>query len=287
MQVWGAIEAGGSKFVCGVGTRPQDFQSVVIPTTAPEPTIAAVVAWFEGWLRDNPGSRLGGVGIGSFGPVDINVKSPTWGFITSTPKAGWRNFDFALTLRKALKTVVQFNSDVNASILGEARWGAARGVSNCLYLTVGTGIGGGALSSGQLLEGVSHPEMGHIRVPHDLARDSFPGACPYHGDCLEGLASGPAIEARWGVSPAEMPADHPGWILESQYLACAIANFACTFSPQRVLLGGGVMRQPVLFEMIRPEVARLLGGYVAVPEILPPELGQRAGVLGALALAIG
>ncbi|HWE52357.1 MAG TPA: ROK family protein [Bryobacteraceae bacterium] len=287
MQVWGAIEAGGSKFVCGTGTSPRDFQSVEIPTLTPDLTIPAVVAWFEDWLRQNPSHRLGGIGIGSFGPIDINLKSPTWGFITSTPKAAWRNFDFALSVRKALKTAVQFNSDVNAAILGEARWGAARGLRDCLYLTIGTGIGGGALSSGDLLQGVSHPEMGHIRVPRDLARDPFPGICPYHGDCLEGLASGPAIEARWGLPPAELPASHPAWILEAEYLACAIANFACTFSPQRVLLGGGVMRQTGLFEMIRPEVARLLGGYVPVPEILPPELGERAGVLGALALAIG
>jgi fructokinase len=287
MRVWGAIEAGGSKFVCGVGTSPRDFYSAEIATSEPDSTIAAVVAWFERWLREHTADRLAGLGIGSFGPVDINMKSPTWGFITTTPKSGWRNFDFAVTVRKALKTTVHFNSDVNAAIIGEARWGAARGIPNSLYLTVGTGIGGGALLSGQLLQGGSHPEMGHIRVPHDLACDPFTGVCPYHGDCLEGLASGPAIEARWGISPADLPADHPAWILEAQYLAFAIANFACTFSPQRVLLGGGVMRQSALFEMIRPEVVRLLGGYVAGPEILPPELGQRAGVLGALALAIG
>jgi fructokinase len=283
MPVWGAIEAGGSKFVCGVGTGPEDFQSIEIPTTAPAPTIAAVLAW----LRTKFGERLAGVGIGSFGPVDIDPASPTWGFITSTPKAEWRNFDFADAVHQALGVPVHFNTDVNAAMLGEARWGAARGIPNCLYLTVGTGIGGGALSSGRLLQGMSHPEMGHIRVPHDLLRDPFPGVCPYHGDCLEGLASGPAIGARWGKSPAELPDDHPAWLLEAQYLAFGVVNFAATFAPERILLGGGVMRQTRLFEMIRTEVARLLNGYVAVPEILPPALGQRAGVLGALALALG
>ncbi len=282
MPVWGAIEAGGSKFVCGAGTGPDDLQTIEIPTTTPEATIDAAVTW----LRAHCGDGLKSVGIGSFGPVDIRPGSPTWGFITSTPKTAWRNFNFAGAIGKALHVPVAFNSDVNAAILGEARWGAARDVANCLYLTVGTGIGGGAISSGHLLQGVSHPEMGHIRVPHDLVRDPFPGVCPYHGDCLEGLATGPAIETRWGTPAAELAADHPAWLLEAQYLACGIANFTLTFAPERVLLGGGVMRQSALLEMIRREVARLLGGYVEVPEILPPHLGQRAGVLGALALAI-
>jgi len=283
MPFRGAIEAGGSKFVCGVGTGPEDIQTVEIPTTLPGPTVAAAVEW----LRANSGVGLTCVGIASFGPVDINPASPAWGFITSTPKTAWRNFDFAGAVRKNLGVPVRFNSDVNAAILAEAQWGAARDIPNCLYLTVGTGIGGGALSSGRLLQGISHPEMGHIRVPHDPDRDPFPGVCPYHGDCLEGLASGPALEARWGASPAALPPDHPAWRLEAHYLAIGIANFACTFAPERVLLGGGVMRQSALFEMIRREVDRLLGGYVAAPEILPPLLGRRAGVLGALALAIG
>jgi len=276
MPLWGAIEAGGTKFVCGVGSGPEDFRSKEIPTSTPQPTIAAVVAA----LRELAPAGLRSVGVGSFGPVDINPASPAWGSITSTPKTAWRNYNIAGAVNRALAVPVHFNTDVNAAILGEARWGAARGIPNCLYLTVGTGIGGGALSSGRLLQGISHPEMGHIHVPHDSLRDPFHGVCPYHRDCLEGLASGPAMEARWGVSPVKLPADHPAWPL-------GIANFACTLGPQRVLIGGGVMRQSVLLEMIRSEVARLLGGYIALPEILPPLLGQRAGVLGALALATG
>ena len=273
MLVFGAIEAGGTKFICGAGTGPDDLQTIEIPTTTPEQTVTTAVAWLRGHAPC-------AVGIGSFGPVDINPVSPTWGHITSTPKAGWQNFDFAGSVHRALDVPVFFNSDVNSAVLGEAAWGAAQGVSNCLYLTVGTGIGGGAILSGQLLHGASHPEMGHIRIPHD----SFPGICPFHGNCLEGLASGPAIEARWGKPAQELPPDHPAWQLEAQYLAAAIANFTCILSPELVLLGGGVMRQSTLFPLIRREVARLVAGYVAVPEIQPPALGQRAGVLGALAL---
>jgi fructokinase len=278
MPLFGAIEAGGTKFVCGIGTGPEDLQTIQFPTTTPESTVAAAVSW----LKQNAGPGLSAVGIGSFGPVDI-----TRGYITNTPKAAWQNYDFAGAIRRALGVPVHFNSDVNAAILGEARWGAARDVPNCLYLTIGTGIGGGAISSGHLLHGASHPEMGHIRIPHDPSTDPFPGLCPFHGDCLEGLASGPAIEARWGKPASQLPADHPAWILEARYLACGIANFACTFSPQRVLLGGGVMQQSGLFDKIRQEAVRVLAGYIPVPEIQPPQLGQRAGVLGALALALG
>jgi fructokinase len=278
MSLFGAIEAGGTKFICAVGTGPEDLQTTLIPTTTPEATVTESLIW----LRNNTGEKLKAVGIGSFGPVDIER-----GYITTTPKIAWQNYDFVGTVHKALNVPVFFNSDVNAAVLGEARWGAARDIPNCLYITVGTGIGGGAISSGRLLHGTSHPEMGHIRIPHDLTHDPFPGLCPFHGDCLEGLASGPAIEARWGKPSNELPPDHPAWNLEARYLACAIANFACTFAPQRVLLGGGVMQQSGLFDKIRQEAASLLAGYLSVPEILPPHLGQRAGVLGALALALG
>ncbi len=281
-SLFGAIEAGGTKFLCGIGTGPEDIRIVHIATTSPEQTVAAAVAW----LREQGGDQLAGVGIGSFGPVDINPESPTWGYITSTPKPGWRNFDFAGAVKGSLGLPLAFNSDVNAAVLGEVRWGAARNISSCLYLTVGTGIGGGAVAAGRLLPGTSHPEMGHIRVPHDFTRDPYPGACPFHGDCLEGLASGPALEGRWGVPAASLGVNHPAWKLEANYLAHGIANFACTLSPELVLLGGGVMRQAALMEMIRREVSRLLGGYIATPAIESPALGQRAGILGALSLAL-
>ncbi len=188
MPGFGAIEAGGTKFLCGVGTGPEDLITTQIRTGSPESTIAAAVAW----IREKAGGELSAVGIGSFGPVDLKT-----GHITSTPKAEWRNFDLAGEVRRALGVPVAFDTDVNAAVLGEARWGAARGVANCIYLTIGTGIGGGAIVEGNIVHGLTHPEMGHIRVPRE-ASDTFAGVCPYHGDCLEGLATGPAVEARWG-----------------------------------------------------------------------------------------
>jgi fructokinase len=276
--MFGAIEAGGTKFVCGVGTGPEDLVTTQIRTTSPDATVAAAVAW----IREKSGGQLNAVGIGSFGPVDLNT-----GCITSTPKAAWRNYDLASAVRKGLGGVpVRLDTDVNAAVLGEARWGAARDVSNCLYLTIGTGIGGGAIAGEQIVHGLTHPEMGHVRIPHDMTVDPYAGACPYHGDCLEGLASGPAIEGRWGVPGLNLAPDHAAWILEARYLALGIANFICTLSPERILIGGGVMRQSQLYEMVRRNVERILAGYVEkVPEIGPPGLGELAGVLGALALA--
>jgi fructokinase len=275
--ILGGIEAGGTKFVCGIGTGPDDLVTTQIPTTSPDATVAAAVAW----LREQSSGQLAAVGIGSFGPVDLHT-----GYITSTPKVEWRNYGLADAVRKALGVPVRFDTDVNAAVLGEARWGAARDVSNCLYLTIGTGIGGGAIAGGGILHGLTHPEMGHIRIPHDRATDPYPGVCPYHGDCLEGLASGPAIEGRWGSPGYDLPPGHPAWVLEARYLALGIANFICTLSPERILIGGGVMRQSQLYEMVREEVGRVLAGYVqTLPDIMPPELGEFAGVLGALALA--
>jgi len=283
MHLFGAIEAGGTKFVCGIGSGPDDLATTEIPTTFPEETIARCVAW----LAANSRGGLKAVGIGAFGPLDLNPRSPTHGFITTTPKAAWRNFDLGGEIRNGLGVPVWIDTDVNAAVLGEARWGAGREVSNCLYLTVGTGIGGGAMVSGRLVHGLTHPEMGHVRIPHDRPRDPFAGVCPYHGDCLEGLASGPAIEARWGVRGERLATDHPAWALEAEYLGLGIANYVCTLSPERILLGGGVMRQSQLYPMIRIGVERVLAGYVArIPAIMPAELGERAGVLGALALAI-
>ena len=279
MPVFGAIEAGGTKFVCGIGTGPDDLVTTQIQTSLPEATVGAAVAW----LREQSDGQLCAVGIGSFGPVDLHS-----GYITSTPKAAWRNYDLAGAVERGLDVPVVFDTDVNAAVLGEARWGAARDVSNCLYLTIGTGIGGGVIAGGRIVHGLTHPEMGHIRIPHDAAADPYPGACPYHGDCLEGLASGPAIEGRWGAPGWDLRPDHPAWVLEARYLALGIANFICTLSPERILIGGGVMRQRQLYEMVGREAGRLLGGYVEkVPDIVPPGLEELAGVLGALALAEG
>ncbi len=279
--MFGAIEAGGTKFVCGVGTGPEDLETVQIPSTTPEETVGECIALLG---RHN----LQAVGIASFGPVDLRT-----GHITSTPKAGWTDFDIAGTIGRALGVVVGFDTDVNGAALGEARWGAAQDLTDFLYLTIGTGIGGGAVSNGRVVHGMLHPEMGHIRLPHDTALDPFGGCCPYHGDCLEGLASGPAIEARWGVPARDLPPGHPAWALEARYLALGVANWVCTLSPQRIVMGGGVMQQQHLFPLIRAELACILNGYIRSPEILenlesyvvPPRLGSRSGVLGALVLA--
>jgi len=273
--LYGAIEAGGTKFVCGIGTGPHDIQTSQIETTTPTATTEAAIAFLGG-------RGVAAVGIASFGPVDLAA-----GRITSTPKSGWRNFDLAGIVQTGLGIPVAFDTDVNGAALGEARWGAARCVSDFVYLTVGTGIGGGAMVNGALLHGLTHPEMGHIRIPHDRARDPFAGICPFHGDCLEGLASGPAIEARWGLPARELPADHDAWALEARYLALGLVNWICTLSPKLILIGGGVAEQKQLFPMIRAELAAILNGYVEAPRIEPPELGARAGVLGALAMAEG
>jgi fructokinase len=277
----GGIEAGGSKFVCAAGSGPADADIAEFPTTTPEETISRVAEFFHA----RP--PVAAIGIASFGPIDPNTESPTFGYITSTPKLGWRNFDFAGAIRGALGKPIAFDTDVNAAALAESRWGAARGLRNFLYITVGTGLGGGAFIDGRLLHGRLHPEMGHIRVPHDRARDPFPGNCPYHGDCLEGLAAGPAIEARWGQPGRLLPDGHAAWDLEAEYLALGVVSWTCTLSPERVILGGGVMQRTELFPKVRGRVGELLNGYLQPPEMVPPELGTRAGVLGALALANG
>jgi len=285
--LYGGIEAGGTKFVCAVGTSPDDLRVIRFPTTSPTETIARALEFF----RTQP--PIVALGIASFGPIDLHPESKTWGYITTTPKPGWANVDLAGALRRALNVPVAFDTDVNAAALGEHRWGAAHGLDSFIYLTIGTGIGGGGLSAGKLLHGLIHPEMGHLRLPHDWARDPFPGACPYHGDCFEGLASGPAIEKRWGRRGETLPVNHPAWELEAHYIALALVNYICVLSPQRIILGGGVMEQAQLFPLIRREVIELLKGYIQSPTIVerseeyivPPGLGTRAGVLGAIALA--
>lgn len=290
--IYGGIEAGGTKFVCAVGSNPDNLEHVErFPTTTPAETLQKCVEYFQN--RVASGQKLAALGIASFGPVDPNPESPRFGYITSTPKPGWRDTDFVGPLKKALQIPVAFDTDVNVAALGEYTWGAAQGLDTFVYLTIGTGIGGGGLINGKMMHGLIHPEMGHIRIPHDLNRDPFPGRCPFHGDCLEGLASGPAIEDRWKTSGSELPPDHPAWELQAEYLSYAAVNFICTLSPQKLILGGGVMDQEGLFEKIHRRVADLLNNYIDAEElrskiadyIVPPGLGNRSGVLGALALA--
>ncbi|GAB4455636.1 MAG: ROK family protein [Anaerolineae bacterium] len=290
MPLLGGIEAGGTKFVCAVGAGPHDVRAETrFPTTTPEETINQAIAFFKEQAQKEP---LAALGIASFGPVDPNPASPSFGYITTTPKPHWANTDLAGTIGRALGVPVGFDTDVNGAALGEHRWGAAQGLDTFIYLTIGTGLGGGGLVGGQLMHGLIHPEMGHVRLPRH-PNDSYPGACPFHGDCLEGMAAGPALQGRWGQRAETLPPDHPAWEIEAHYLAYGLVNFICTLSPQRIILGGGVMDQAHLFPLVRRKTQELLNGYVQSPEILeridqyivPPGLGNRAGVLGAIALA--
>ena len=226
---------------------------------------------------------MAAIGLAWFGPLDLDRRSPTYGFVTTTPKPGWQRADVAGAFR-AVGVPVTIDTDVNAAALGEYRWGAGRGADPFVYVTVGTGIGGGAIVHGRPLHGLGHPEMGHIAVPRDPA-DPFAGACPYHGACLEGLASGVALRNRWGTAPETLPAQHEAWRLQARYLALGIVAITAVLTPQRIVLGGGVMHAPGLLERVRTETAATLAGYVRAPELLAPGLDQRAGVLGAIALA--
>ncbi len=286
-MIYGGIEAGGTKWVCAIGSGPDDVQeTVTFPTTHPEETIARAAEFFSG------NGALAAVGIGSFGPIDIQRTSPTWGRITTTPKPGWAGTEIVAALSAALDLPIAFDTDVNAAALGEHRWGAAVGLETFCYITVGTGIGGGGMANGHLMHGLLHPEFGHMRIPHDRDRDPFDGVCPYHGDCFEGLASGEAIRARWG-SAGEENADEQIWHLEAEYLALGLVNVICAVSPERIVLGGGVMKQPQLLPLVRKQVSDMLGGYIRAPELagdlgdylVAPALGDRAGVLGSLELA--
>jgi fructokinase len=279
VSVYGGIETGGSKWELAIGTGPDDLRATAtIPTGAPAETIDRTIAFFE---HQGP---VDAVGIGSFGPVDKKPGSPTWGFITSTPKPGWAHTDVGQEVRRRLGVPVVFDTDVNAAALGEHRWGAAQGLSTFCYVTVGTGIGGGGMTHGQLLDGLVHPEIGHMRIPHDRDRDPFGGVCPFHGDCWEGLASGRAIEAREGEAD---------WELEAHYLALGLVSVTLVLSPERIGIGGGVMNQPDLVELVRRQIAALLNGYLPglaaddglCDYLTLPGLGSRSGVLGAIALA--
>ena len=273
MTVFGGIEAGGTKWRCATGTGPTELAAeATIPTTTPAETIGEAVAFFE---REGPVAALG---IGSFGPVDL-----ARGVITTTPKPGWAHTEVAGELGRRLGVPVVFDTDVNAAALGEHRWGAAQGLDTFAYVTVGTGIGGGVLVDGVPLHGLQHPELGHVRIPRDRDEDPFPGLCPFHGDCWEGLAAGPALEARWGRPAHELEDDAP-WALEARYLALGLLALTAVVSPRRIVLGGGVLNRAGLLERVQRQLDQLVNGYVAVPELVPPALGSRSGVLGALAL---
>lgn len=289
-DLYGGVETGGSWCVCALGRDPdQIVAEEQFPTTDPESTLGRITDFFT----RNAGALA--IGIGSFGPVDLDPRSPTWGYVTSTPKPGWRHVSVARVLQERLGVPVAFDTDVAAAAIGEHRWGAAEGVGAVCYLTVGTGIGAGLLRQGRPWHGLVHPEPGHLWIPRDRERDDFRGSCPVHGDCWEGLASGMAIAERWGLPPEELPDDHAAWPLEAEYLALGIVSIVMVASPERVIVGGGVMARRSLLPMIRSRVRQLIAGYVETPllgeridcYLVPPGLGDRAGVLGAIAMARG
>lgn len=282
----GAIEAGGTKFVCGIGTEDGTvLERVSFPTTTPEETMAQVFDFFAD-------KGVEAIGAGFFGPIDPVKGSPTYGSITTTPKPHWSNYNVVSALKERFDVPVGFDTDVNGAALGEHTWGAAQGLDSCLYITIGTGVGAGAVVDGKLIHGLSHPEMGHIVVRRH-PDDTYEGTCPYHKDCLEGLAAGPSLGKRWGVTGAELTPEHPAWEMEAYYLAQALMNYVLVLSPQRIVMGGGVMKQQQLFPLIRKKLQELLNGYVSHPSlnqgidqfIVPPGLGDNAGLCGALALA--
>jgi fructokinase len=299
-MIIGAIEAGGTKFVCGLldadcqeYAKPTLLAKASIPTTSPEETLHASLEFLGRTAESKGVGKLDGVGIGCFGPVDLKLSSPTWGYVTATPKSGWRDTEVAGFFRDALRVPVAFDTDVNAAAYGELLWGAAKGLKDFIYVTVGTGIGGGVFSNGSLVHGLAHPELGHIKVQRE-ASDSFAGICPYHRDCIEGMASGPAIGQRWGRPSEELGTDHEAWELEARYLAKAFASYALVLSPERILMGGGVGLKPGLAERVAAFLGEELGGYVpalADPArlaafIARPLLGSEAGLYGAAALAL-
>ncbi|MCK4608796.1 MAG: ROK family protein [Gammaproteobacteria bacterium] len=292
MQLYGGIEAGGTKFVCAIGDNTgKILERARIDTTVPEDTMPKVIDFFQQIHAKTP---LAAIGISSFGPVDLDIKSPTYGYITTAPKSGWDQFDFVGTLKAALNLPIGFDTDVNGAAIGEARWGNGKGVDSLVYWTVGTGIGAGGILYGKMMHGLIHPEMGHTFIPHDTVHDPFAGICPFHGDCLEGLASGPALMERWGVKSAvDLPDGHEAWDLEAKYLGYAMANCVMTISPQKIIIGGGVMQKKGLLQMVREKTLEFLNNYIKHDSILEdidnyivaPGLGHNSGVCGAFALA--
>lgn len=292
LPLLGAIEAGGTKIIVALGTGPDDLRETCrIPTTSPAATLAAVIAWL-GAAQGRHG-RIAALGIGTFGPAGVQPATESYGFITTTPKPGWGHTDLLGPLRDAFGVPMAFDTDVNAAAYGEWTWGAGQGCDSLVYLTVGTGIGGGAVIHGRPLHGLLHPEMGHLRIPS--ASPGFAGVCPWHGDCLEGLASGPALAARWGQSAETLPSHHPAWEETAAHLAAAALNVLLTLSPQRFILGGGVLQNDHLLPMVRKQLDVLLNGYLDHPRLkngmadwlTAPGLGTRSGILGAMALAAG
>lgn len=284
-MIFGALEAGGTKMVCALGREDGSIiEQISIPTTTPEETIPLIINYFKD-------KEIEALGIGSFGPVDVNKDSETYGFILDTPKTAWKYYDFLGNLKKELQVPMELDTDVNGSCLGEMTFGSSKGLDSVVYVTIGTGVGVGAAVNGQLLHGMLHPEAGHILL-RQHPDDDFEGNCPYHGTCLEGLAAGPAIEKRWGKKAVELKNDEKVWEIEAFYIAQALMNYILTLAPRRIILGGGVMHQEQLFPAIRKEVKRLMNDYLNTKElkdmehyIVPASLNDNQGIMGCIQLA--
>jgi fructokinase len=290
MHYYAGIEAGGTKFRCIIANSPQDvIADATFQTTAPDETLPQVINFLK-HVSTTQGLHLSAAGLSCFGPVDLEPGSPTYGYITTTPKLKWRNFPILNYIQDALQIPVKFETDVNGAALGEGKWGAARGISDFVYITVGTGIGGGVIHDGKPLYGMTHPEIGHMKIQRH-PEDDFPGNCPYHTTCLEGLANAPALTQRWKVDPSTLPDDHPAWKFEAYYLGQAIHNLILVCAPKRIILGGGVLKRRGLIENVRVQSKAILNGYVETryleemdTYVLPPALGDLAGALGAIAM---
>lgn len=285
-MLYGALEAGGTKMVCAIGDETgKIYEQISIPTIEPEITMPKIIEYFKD-------KEIKALGIACFGPVDLNPASETYGYITTTPKLKWANFDIVGTMKSALHVPVGFDTDVNGSLLGEVTFGQAKGLTDALYLTIGTGIGGGVMTNGRLLHGMLHPELGHMKmIVHP--KDTYKGHCPFHGTCFEGLAAGPAIEDRWGKKAIELKDDAFVWELEAYYIAQALHTLILTLSPEIIILGGGVMHQTQLFPLIRRMTLENMNGYLKTKElsdidhyIVPASLHDDQGILGCVKLAI-
>lgn len=284
-MIFGALEAGGTKMVCALGKEDGTIlEQISIPTTTPEETIPQIIEYFKS-------KDIVSLGIGSFGPVDVNKSSDKYGCILDTPKTAWKYYDLVGNIQKELNIPIELDTDVNGSCLGEMTFGTSKGLDSVVYITIGTGVGVGASINGQLLHGMLHPEAGHILLKQH-PEDNYKGKCPYHGTCLEGLAAGPAIEDRWGKKAVELKDNDKVWEFEAYYIAQALMSYILTLAPRRIILGGGVMHQTQLLPMIRQEVKKLLNGYLNTKEIsdmdnyiIPASLNDNQGIMGCIQLA--
>ena len=285
-MILGALEAGGTKMVCAIGNEKGEImEQVSIPTETPDVTVPKLLSFFKE-------KKIEALGIGCFGPIDLDRNSATYGYITTTPKLAWQNYDMVGTFKKELGVPVGFDTDVNGSVLGEYTWGIAKGLHSCIYITIGTGVGVGVIVDGRLLHGMMHPEGGHILL-HKLPQDTYEGFCPFHKNCMEGLAAGPAIEGRWGQKAYYLMDREEVWELEAEYIAQALVNYTMLLSPQRIILGGGVMHQTQLLALVREKFKTLLNGYIKTKEIEDLEnyivlqsLNDKQGIMGALKLGM-